>query len=79
MEAASITVTIFKMDKLKAVFDLCDDQDLGYISVEHFSELAREHFGVKKGERGWEVRNNFRNLIFSLDYLQFTGIYFFKM
>lgn len=40
-------------DKLHDVFDLCDVEKKGYISVEHFVSLAKEHFGAE--EQGEEV------------------------
>ena len=44
------------MEKLRAVFDLCDVQKQGFISVNHFRELATEHFGAGGGDAGLEVR-----------------------
>ena len=44
------------VDRLRAVFDLCDIAQQGYISVQHFQELAKEHFGA--GESGEEVINS---------------------
>ena len=41
------------VDRLRAVFDLCDIAQQGYISVQHFQDLAKEHFGA--GESGEEV------------------------
>ncbi|KAI0228380.1 Rab11 family-interacting protein 4A [Lamellibrachia satsuma] len=34
------------VDKLRAVFDLCDTKKQNFISVQHFIELAKEHFGA---------------------------------
>ena len=41
------------VDKLRAVFDLCDTKKQNFISVQHFIELAKEHFGAV--EDGLEV------------------------
>ena len=37
-------------DRLRAVFDVCDDRKEGFISVDHFVNLAKEHFGADGGE-----------------------------
>lgn len=42
-------------DKFKEIFDLCDVDSDGYIDVEHFKGLAKEHFGAD----GTEVRDFF--------------------
>ena len=34
-------------DRYKAIFDLCDDDHDGYIDVDHFKELAKDHFGAE--------------------------------
>ena len=34
-------------DKLRDVFQLCDSEKKGYISVQHFVSLAKEHFGAE--------------------------------
>ena len=39
------------MERLRAVFDLCDVDKQGFISVAHFVELAREHFGADDEEQ----------------------------
>ena len=33
------------VERLRAVFDLCDVQKQGFITVGHFVDLAKEHFG----------------------------------
>lgn len=33
------------LEKLRTVFNVCDERNEGYISVEHFKDLAKEHFG----------------------------------
>ena len=39
-------------EKLKDVFDLCDVDGKGYISVDHFIQLAKDHFGIDEdGEK----------------------------
>ena len=46
-------------DRLRAVFDLCDTKNRNFISVQHFTELAKEHFGAGDGsglEVGLQVR-----------------------
>lgn len=37
-------------DKLKAIFDLCDEDKDGYIDVDHFKDLAKDHFGAESEE-----------------------------
>ena len=34
--------------KLRKVFDICDQKKQGYISVQHFADLAKEHFGAER-------------------------------
>ncbi|XP_076447146.1 rab11 family-interacting protein 4-like isoform X2 [Babylonia areolata] len=34
-------------DRYKAIFDLCDDDKDGYIDVDHFRGLAKDHFGAE--------------------------------
>ncbi|XP_070185687.1 rab11 family-interacting protein 3-like isoform X3 [Littorina saxatilis] len=34
-------------DRFRAIFDLCDDDKDGYIDVEHFKGLAKDHFGAE--------------------------------
>ena len=41
-------------DRLRPVFDLCDSEKQGCISVGHFISLAKEHFGAN--EEGEEVQ-----------------------
>ena len=36
------------MTKLRKVFEICDQKKQGYISVEHFADLAKEHFGAER-------------------------------
>lgn len=36
------------VDRLRPVFDLCDTEKQGYISVQHFMSLAKEHFGAEQ-------------------------------
>ena len=43
-------VTEEYLDKLHAVFDLFDKNNKGFITVEHFVELAREHFGADNSQ-----------------------------
>ena len=39
-------------EKLRDVFDLCDVEGKGYISVDHFIHLAKDNFGIdKEGEK----------------------------
>lgn len=33
------------LERLKSVFDVCDERKEGYITVGHFKDLAKEHFG----------------------------------
>lgn len=44
------------VDKLRAVFDLCDTKKQNFISVQHFIELAKEHFGAVQDGVALEVR-----------------------
>nr|KAG5709696.1 hypothetical protein BaRGS_027721 [Batillaria attramentaria] len=37
-------------DKFKAIFDLCDEDKDGYIDVDHFKGLAKDHFGAEGEE-----------------------------
>jgi len=37
--------------RLRDVFDLCDVDNRGYISIDHFVQLANEHFGTS----GWDI------------------------
>jgi len=39
--------------RLRHVFDLCDIDKRGYISIDHFVQLANEHFGTS----GWDTDN----------------------
>ncbi|KAJ8318956.1 hypothetical protein KUTeg_004047 [Tegillarca granosa] len=38
------------LEKLRTVFDVCDDQKEGYITTDHFKNLAKEHFGADSSE-----------------------------
>lgn len=38
------------VEKLRAVFDICDTEKKGYISVDHFVNLALEHFEAERRE-----------------------------
>ena len=40
-------------ERLRPVFDICDLDKKGFITVEHFANLAREHFGA--GQQDNEV------------------------
>ncbi len=44
-------------EKLRAVFDLFDTEKRGYITVDHFVDLAREHFGAEDTESQVSPRN----------------------
>lgn len=37
-------------NKLKSVFEVCDEKNDGYITIEHFENLIREHFGGGESE-----------------------------
>lgn len=43
----------YNTDKFKEIFDLCDVDRDGFIDVDHFKGLAKEHFGAE----GIEVRS----------------------
>lgn len=47
-------------DKFKQIFDLCDLDKDGFIDVQHFTELAQDHFGAY----GTEVSSS---LMWSID------------
>ena len=51
MELCDMEISEDYIERLRAVFDLCDIAQQGYISVEHFQELAKEHFGATEGEQ----------------------------
>ncbi|XP_060608216.1 rab11 family-interacting protein 4-like isoform X2 [Ruditapes philippinarum] len=37
-------------EKIKSVFDVCDTEGTGYITVDHLKNLAKEHFGADSDE-----------------------------
>ncbi|WAQ96398.1 RFIP4-like protein [Mya arenaria] len=37
-------------EKIKSVFDVCDTEGTGYITVDHLKDLAKEHFGADNEE-----------------------------
>ena len=37
-------------ERIKSVFDVCDSDGSGYITVDHLKELARDHFGADNEE-----------------------------
>ena len=53
-------------DRLRAVFDLCDTKNRNFISVQHFTELAKEHFGAGDGS-GLEVGLQVRFFLYDVD------------
>ncbi|GAB1608658.1 rab11 family-interacting protein 4A-like isoform X4 [Argonauta hians] len=38
------------LNRLKTVFEVCDEKNDGYITIEHFENLIREHFGEGDSE-----------------------------
>ena len=34
-------------DRFRAIFDLCDEDKDGFIDVDHFTGLAKDHFGAE--------------------------------
>lgn len=34
-------------DKLRDIFDVCDEDKEGFITIDHFKNLAKEHFGTE--------------------------------
>lgn len=44
-------------DKIKGVFDVCDSEGTGYITVDHLKSLAKEHFGADNEEVKCENTN----------------------
>ena len=37
-------------EKIKSVFDLCDTEGTGFITVDHLKNLAKDHFGADSDE-----------------------------
>jgi len=37
-------------EKIKSVFDVCDTEGSGYITVDHLKDLAKDHFGADNEE-----------------------------
>ena len=37
-------------ERIKSVFDVCDSDGTGYITVNHLKDLARDHFGADNEE-----------------------------
>ena len=37
-------------ERIKSVFDVCDSDGSGFITVDHLKELARDHFGADNEE-----------------------------
>lgn len=37
-------------EKIKGVFDVCDAEGTGYITVDHLKKLAKDHFGADSDE-----------------------------
>ena len=37
-------------EKIKGVFDVCDTEGTGFITVDHLKSLAKEHFGADNEE-----------------------------
>jgi len=58
--------------RLRDVFDLCDVDKRGYISIDHFVQLANEHFGTS----GWDADNQEVCLFYSvaLIWLHFLAV-----
>jgi len=59
--------------RLKDVFDLCDIDKRGYISIDHFVQLANQHFGTS----GWDSDNQevclfYEVILITDNYRQFT-------
>lgn len=52
-------------ERLRTVFDLCDEQNEGYITVDHFKNQVKEHFGDFGGEVG--IINDNTPVILHLD------------
>ena len=38
------------LDRLRAVFELFDTEKRGFITVDHFVDLAQEHFGAEESQ-----------------------------
>jgi len=50
--------------RLRDVFDLCDKDKIGYISIDHFVQLADQHYGAS----GWDTDNQEVCLTLIIDY-----------
>ena len=48
------------VDRFRAIFDLCDEDKDGYIDVDHFKELAKDHFGAEGLDLEVRVRSAYR-------------------
>ena len=48
--------------RLRTFFDYCDDDKDGYIDVEHFMSLAKDHFGG--GELDIKVRRMLQHTVY---------------
>lgn len=43
--------------KLEAIFDVCDENNQGYITIDRFKTLAKEHFGTDDTEVSCQCRS----------------------
>lgn len=34
-------------DKIREIFNVCDENQEGFITIDHFKNLAKEHFGTE--------------------------------
>jgi len=63
--------------RLRDVFDVCDVDKRGYISIDHFVKLANEHFGTSgRDSDNQEVCHLLRYIfggIFGVNYLVDSG------
>ena len=44
------TMEVDFTEKIKSVFDVCDTEGSGYITVDHLKDLAKDHFGADNEE-----------------------------
>ena len=62
-------------ERIKSVFDVCDSEGTGYITVDHLKDLARDHFGADNEEvkRKQSVVLPIKSLLFTFGSLVKSG------
>jgi len=61
--------------RLRDVFDLCDIDKRGYISIDHFVQLANEHFGTS----GWDTENQEVCLLLCNSFSGYIFVFYMKL